>query len=75
MASGQEVKEIYSNDWNSLALFVMELNFLKINVCRLLDVNNPRQTNRAYCGIFVMIYAELLSDGHLRMFSFDQEDM
>ena len=52
----------------------MVLNFLK-NKWRLLDVNNPRQTNRSDCGIFVMIYAELLLDGHVRMFSFDQQNM
>ena len=40
-----------------------------------LKENNPRQTNRADCGIFVMIYAELFSDEHVRMFTFDQEDM
>ena len=39
-----------------------------------LKENNPRQTNRADCGIFVMIYAELLSDENVRMFTFDQQE-
>jgi len=72
--SGQEVKRNIF-EWLKQFSIVRYSTELKENEWRLLDVNNPRQTNHSDCGIFVMIYAELLSDGHVRMFSFDQENM
>ena len=45
----------------------MNLNIIEDEPAALLDMK--------VAALLVMIYAELLSDGHLRMFSFDQEDM
>jgi len=72
--SGLEVR-------NNIFLWLKQFSIVRYgtelfeNQWRLLDVNNPLQTNQTDCGIFIMIYAELFSEGHLRMFSFDQEDM